>query len=261
MSVALAELVPALRASHQRLLAALTPLTAADVTGPSYCTDWTIAQAASHLGSGSEIFAAYVDAGLAQSEAPGGELQHPIWDRWNAKAPMDQVRDAVVADAAFVDKVAALTGAEPWHLELFGGERGLADIVRMRLSEHTAHTWDIAVAQRPDATLDEQAVALLLDTLPGLSQHAGKPSPPPLRVRVTTSGPAHEFVLDLSETGSRVVEPADAGPDGTATASLRLPAEAFLRLVFGRLDAAHTPAGVVAEGVDLDRLRAAFPGF
>ena len=40
-----------------------------------------------------------------------------------------------------------------------------------------------------------------------------------------------------------------------------MPAEALLRLAFGRLDAAHTPADVEADLADLDRLRAVFPGF
>jgi hypothetical protein len=35
----------------------------------------------------------------------------------------------------------------------------------------------------------------------------------------------------------------------------------LVRLAYGRLDPAHTPEGIVAEGVDLDLLRAIFPGF
>ncbi len=46
--------------------------------------------------------------------------------------------------------------------------------------------------------------------------------------------------------------------DDTATPDLVLPAEAFIRLVYGRLDAAHASA-VDAPAV-LDELRAAFPG-
>ena len=41
---------------------------------------------------------------------------------------------------------------------------------------------------------------------------------------------------------------------------LSLPAEAFIRLIYGRLDPAHTPR-VEAAGVDLDELRLIFPGF
>ena len=41
---------------------------------------------------------------------------------------------------------------------------------------------------------------------------------------------------------------------------IELPAEALLRLFYGRLDPAHTPA-YTADGIELDRLREVFPGF
>jgi hypothetical protein len=40
-----------------------------------------------------------------------------------------------------------------------------------------------------------------------------------------------------------------------------LPAEAFVRLLYGRLDRDHTPAGITTDGLTLDQLRAIFPGF
>jgi hypothetical protein len=43
-------------------------------------------------------------------------------------------------------------------------------------------------------------------------------------------------------------------------AALRLPAESLIRLVYGRLDRDHCPADVSTDGVDLDMLRAVFPG-
>lgn len=49
--------------------------------------------------------------------------------------------------------------------------------------------------------------------------------------------------------------------DSPSAATLRLPAEALIRLVYGRLDAHHTPPAVAADGVDLDTLRGVFPGF
>jgi hypothetical protein len=49
--------------------------------------------------------------------------------------------------------------------------------------------------------------------------------------------------------------------DGVAAADLTLPAEAFLRLVYGRLDAAHTPSSVTGDTARLADLRKAFPGF
>ena len=51
---------------------------------------------------------------------------------------------------------------------------------------------------------------------------------------------------------------ADGEPE-EPLAELRLPAEALIRLVYGRLDPAHTPP-VETRGVDLDELRPIFPG-
>ena len=76
---------------------------------------------------------------------------------------------------------------------------------------------------------------------------------------VLTSDPAREFVLDVGPEGVSL-QPAPAGAQ--TDAQLRLPAEAFIRLVYGRLDPDHTPPGVDISGpVDLDDLRAVFPGF
>ena len=93
--------------SHARLAAVVEPLTAAEVAGPSYDDDWSIAQVLSHLGSGAEIFGLLLDAGLRGEDAPGMEQYQEIWARWNAKSPEDQARDGLAADAAFLDRLAA----------------------------------------------------------------------------------------------------------------------------------------------------------
>ena len=55
--------------------------------------------------------------------------------------------------------------------------------------------------------------------------------------------------------------PSDAvGTPELGVSELRLPAEAFVRLLYGRLDEAHTPAAESA-GVELGELRPLFPGF
>jgi hypothetical protein len=74
---------------------------------------------------------------------------------------------------------------------------------------------------------------------------------------VDTDGPQRRFLLEAGPDGVRL-SPAD-GDRADATAGLRLPAEALLRLVYGRLDPGHTPA-LETEQVDLDTLRRAFPG-
>jgi len=51
----------------------------------------------------------------------------------------------------------------------------------------------------------------------------------------------------------------DAPPE-PGPSELRLPAEALIRLVYGRLDEAHTPPAETA-GIELDDLRQIFRGF
>jgi uncharacterized protein (TIGR03083 family) len=254
------DVLSALRRSHDRFVAAVSPLTDEQVSGPSY-HEWTIAQVASHLGSGAEIFELMIEAGLAGAPAPGVEAFHPVWDSWNAKSPAEQAHDGLRADAEFLSRVDAMTADEQdsWHLDLFGSEQTLVGLLRMRLSEHAVHTWDIAVALDSAATVADDATLLIVDNLPAVAARGGKGSPQPLSARVGTTGPERAFRLDVTPDGVQLSEAA-AAADADADASLRLPAEAFVRLVYGRLDPEHTPAAVEAVGVDLDALRVAFPG-
>ena len=125
----------------------------------------------------------------------------------------------------------------------------------MRLSEHAVHTWDIAVALDPAATVAPDAVGLLIDTLGPLVARAAKPPGQQRRLRVSTTSPVRHYVLDLGDTVTLTPTDGDA-----VRPELALPAEAFLRLVYGRLDPEHTPP-VEAQNVDLDELRQVFPGF
>ena len=159
--------------SHARLAAIVEPLTATELAGPSYDDDWSIAQVLSHLGSGAEIFGLLLDAGLRGEDAPVLEQYQEIWARWNAKSPQDQARDGLAADAAFLDRLAALDPAQRtgWRLTFFGDERGLADMAQMRVGEHAMHTWDVAVMRDSKATVAGDAVR----ADPG---HRGRPRPP-----------------------------------------------------------------------------------
>jgi hypothetical protein len=142
----------------------------------------------------------------------------------------------------------------------------MAGLLRMRLGEHAIHTWDIAVALNPAATVAPDAVALLVGTLGQLVTRSGKPNGMQLRLLVSATSPRRRFILESGETvtltpvdgAESLPELTDAG--GQSLPELRLPAEALVRLVYGRLDPAHTPA-VQARGVDLDELRRIFPGF
>ena len=252
--------VAALRASHDRLRTLVEPLDATQVEAQAYPTEWSIAQVLSHLGSGAEIFGSFVEAGVRGEEPPGPDAFPPVWEAWNAKSPPAQVADALVADLAFVERFDAMDDDQLASLRLavFGMDLDAAALVRMRLSEHALHTWDVAVALDPEATVAPDAVDRLVDLVTQFAARAGKPLDRPLRVALIVSAPERRFVLDVGDAVT--VTESDGAGDDQGLPQLRLPAEALLRLVYGRLDPAHTPESVEAHGVDLDELRRVFPG-
>ena len=249
--------IQALRHSHETLRAVAEPLDADQLERSSYASQWSIAQVLSHLGSQAEIFSLLLDAGLARQDPPGQDAFPPIWAAWNAKSPADQATDALHADQAMTARLESLDGAQREQLRLhaFGTDLDTTGLARLRLGEHAIHTWDIAVALDPEATVAPDAVALLVDTLGQLTAWAARPRGRQRRVRVSTSSPMRHYMLDIGETVTLM----PAKGNGVRP-ELALPAEAFVRLVYGRLDPAHTPP-VEATRVDLDELRRVFPGF
>jgi hypothetical protein len=140
-------------------------------------------------------------------------------------------------------------------LTLFGSDVDIAGLTAAS-GEHALHTWDIAVALDPAATVAPDAVELLIDTLPQRAAAAGTPVPGGRPVEVVTSDPLRTYRLTLGPAVTLTARDA-VTPDAPVA---RFPAEAFLRLVAGRLDSEHTPLGVDAAD-RLDELRQAFPGF
>lgn len=248
--------IAALGHSQERLRDLVEPLQPGQLTGPSYASEWSIAQSLSHLGSQAEIFNLYLDAGLSGGETPGQESFQEVWARWNTKKPEAQVADALKADSELVARIASLDQGqrERLHLELFGGQADLTTLVRMRLSEHSIHTWDVAVALDPSAKVAQDAVELLIDALGELAARSGKPVGGKRRVTIATSAPQRRFILEIGEKVSLSEGEPDGEPD------LALPAEAMMRLVYGRLDSGHTPP-LPDSRVSVSELRPVFPGF
>jgi uncharacterized protein (TIGR03083 family) len=249
--------IAALRGSHERLKNLATPLAAEQLTSQSYDSEWSIAQVLSHIGSGAEIFGLFLAAARDGEEPPGRETFGQIWDRWNAKSPQDQATDALVTDGQLVAALESLDSGQlsRIRLTLMGMETDVAGMVRMRLSEHAIHTWDVEVALEPAAVIAPVPVSLLIDGLDQLVGYAGKPTGLYANVRVRTSDPDRDLALTI---GDAVTLSEWAG--GEPTAELSLPAEALLRLTTGRLDPDHTAALTITE-LDLSELRKVFPGF
>jgi uncharacterized protein (TIGR03083 family) len=249
--------IDALRYSHDRLRSLVGPLDLDQLEQPSYASEWSIAQVLSHLGSQAEIFGLFLEAGLTGQEPPGREAFAPIWDTWNAKDPQAQAAEGLQADQVAVQRFEDVDPEQKAQLRLalFGMDLDLAGLARMRVSEHAIHTWDVAVALDPSATIAPDAVGLLIDTVGQLAARSAKPDGKQRRLQVSTTDPERHFIL---ETGDAVSLTESDHEDGLP--ELRLPAEAFVRLVYGRLGPSHTPA-VETESVDLDDLRGLFPGF
>ena len=250
------EWVPAIRRAQDRYKALVSPLGEQDVEAPSYASEWSIAQVASHLGSQAEIFGLVLDAGLTGGTAPGFESFPPIWDRWNERTPFEQVADSILTNEEFVTRVEGLTPGElaGFAVSIFGRDIDFTGFGAMRLSEHGLHTWDIEVARDEAALVAPDAIELLVDTLPGVVSYTAKPAEAPATLVVETTAPERRFILT---TGPEISLKPDSG---TSDPDISLPAEAFVRLVYGRLSPQNTPAGVVGEEL-LPGLRTVFTGF
>lgn len=259
MSDEASSVLAALRRSHDLLSAATAGLDGSALRGPSYASEWTIAQVLSHLGSGAVIGKLNLDAAREGAPSPGMDVFQGVWDVWNAKTPEEQAADALPADQALIDAYAAISGEELSALQLPLGPMTLDGVtmMRLRLAEHALHTWDVKVALDPAATVDAAAVAQLVDGIGLLIGFLGKPTERAAVIHVVLTEPARELALTVGDAVT--LAPWDGG--AAADATLTGPAEAFLRLAYGRLDADHTPSAVSAEGIDLDTLRAVFPGF
>jgi uncharacterized protein (TIGR03083 family) len=166
-----------------------------------------------------------------------------------------ELHQELAADAALLARIEAVPpDARSTFTSAMGPMTlGFAQFVGMRLNEHALHTWDIEVVADPAATIPEPVAALVVDNLELVARFTGKPTGDTSSITVATTGPERGFTVEVTPGGVALTP-------GTAAAApdLELPAEAFARLVYGRLDAEHTPAG--AHGSALDVLRRLFPG-
>jgi uncharacterized protein (TIGR03083 family) len=248
----------ALRGSHDRLAVIVKSLDADDLRKQSYAKEWSIADVLSHLGSGAEIFELYVNAGLG-GQAPTQEDNQRIWDAWNARSPEEQAAQSIAANEALVSRVESLTPdqLEAFRVSMFGGMiMDIAGLLRMRLSEHAVHSWDVAVAVDPAARVSQDAVELLVGGVPQMMQWMGKKAADPAVIAVTATNPDGAYTLDTGGVTLTPVAPT------SAAASVELTSEALLRLVYGRVDESTVASGELRlENVTLAELQAVFPGF
>lgn len=248
-------LLSALESSHERLRAIVTPLDDTQIELQAYPTEWRIADVMSHIGSGAVITTRRLDDGLAGSPIPD-DFAPLVWAEWDAKSPRQKTDDGLTADRVMLDHVRAITPEkrDGFRTALGRLELDFAGLLGLRLNEHTLHTWDIEVALDPAASLHPEQTELVVDNLTLVARFMGKPGEARRTAAVHTTEPLRQFTIELGPEAVTLTP-------GTATGEDRveLPAEAFVRLLYGRLDPEHTP-DLDADPAVLDDLRHAFRG-
>jgi uncharacterized protein (TIGR03083 family) len=184
------------------------------------------------------------------------EFAQSVWAEWNAMSPHQQADSVVGADQRLDEALRGLSreGREIFRMSLGPLSLDFDGFVGMRLNELTMHLWDVEVALDPTATLTPDAVGFIVDNLDMVVRFSAKGAGDEHVVRVRTTTPEREISVMISAEGVALAH----SPSGEV-ASIEMPAEAFIRLVFGRLDPDHSPT--LTSETDLGELRQTFPGF
>ncbi len=209
----------ALRASADRLVALVDPLTPDQLRLSAYPTEWTIAAVLSHLGSGAVIMRLRLDAALTGGEA-GIDVMQPVWDEWNAKNADDQAADALRADRALLDRLGPVTSEEraAFRFSLGPFDLDFDRFVGFRLNEHALHSWDITTTLDPGATIPDDAAEVIVDSLGMIASFAGKPTGADRTIVVRTTTPTRHLAITLRPDGVTFGPP---DPADTANADTR----------------------------------------
>lgn len=256
--------IEALRAGDDELRPVVEGLTDEQLTGPSAASEWDVSQVVSHLGSGAVITLAGLEAALDGRPNPGMDANRAVWARWDAMGAQERRTEFLAANTALLERYEGLDDDVRSSLRVDLGflpePVDLATAAGMRLNEFALHSWDVRVALDEGAVVHPDAVPLLVDQagmrLGWIAKPAAVLAGRTADVAVRLTDPERAFGLSLSESASLGEVPQQ--PDTT----LEAPAEAWLRLITGRLAPRWTPASVHVDGaLTLDELRAVFPGY
>ena len=255
-------IIAALQQEHYLLAGFAASLRDDQLAQRSGATEWTIADALSHLGSGAEITLAGLRNALDGRPAPDAEFNPPVWDRWNALSAADKRAGALEQSAALVATFDALDQQQRDSLEIgvfyMPTPLPVATFAGLRLNEVVLHGWDIRAGIDPSAEVLDSSAAVLgelyAEHIGFLLGYVAKPERLDAPVVLELAGSGLAISIDDTVT---VAPPADP-----ATATFRGPLGAAIRLVAGRLRPEHTPPGVEVTGnVTLAELREVFPGY
>lgn len=256
--------IAALRSGFDDLAGRVAGLTDQQLAGPTGADEWDVSQVLSHLGSGAEIAQNTLQVSLEGKPNPGLEFNKPIWARYDAASPRERLGWFHAANEALTQSFESLSEETRQSLKIDMGflpfPIDVASAASYRLNELALHSWDVRVGFDPAATVAPEATPHLLALAANLAGFLGKADAldgTTAVIAVTTTDPGQSWTLALGEKVS--VSP---GTPDHADGALTLPAEAWLRLLTGRLKPQYTPEGISATGAaSLDLLRRVFPKF
>jgi uncharacterized protein (TIGR03083 family) len=205
---------------------------------PTWCVGWSVREVVAHLAEGMDRFGQQVRGAL-----DGQPVEFSMAEREARRAQVKALPDdallARLADntAAFfapVESLAADVLLRP-VVPMAAGLTPVFGVAQLRLFELAVHRWDVRVPTEPGATVDAEAVALLMDwVLAGAHRQAKRDLLAGLQgtVRSEATGPAGGPVTIVA-SGEAVQVARDAAEPADAT--LHLSSEALLRWFWGRL--------------------------
>jgi hypothetical protein len=173
--------------------------------------------------------------------------------------PIRQSADWRIPDNEYICRLESMRNSDFESLKIFMYIRWVdaVGLLCPRLGEHAVHTWDIEVLSDPAARVAASTVELIIDEIFKLPPWFTQAPQRHFHTHVTTTGPDRHFAIDA---GKRVAILPGA-PEGPLDARVVLPAEAFVRLLFGRLDPANEPlVDWTSDELQLADLTAIFPG-
>ena len=255
-----------MRVEYDRLLGYLAALEPEGWEEQSACVEWPVRQVVSHIGSQPLIFGAMLEASLRGAELMTDEQCRAIWDRFDGLGAEELLRELRRSNEALFRLIASLTDEQLGAtMSSFAGPAPVATYLAARLNELVIHAWDIVWARDKAATLTPDAVQDLVGLNLTPTRLAGLVKPDRSErlvdkmVEFHLRNPERFTTLRLAQDNVEAVSDEAAEPDLRA----ELPAEAFVRLLWGRYDVA---AGVLSGELILDQpelaqpLQALFPG-
>jgi len=205
---------------------------------PSACAGWAVKDVAAHITEGASRAIPVVRATLAGEPAP----QFTAEERAARTREVRALPGAELAtrfprdvDAVFLLFEGADEDALATTVVVPAGPHTLAELATQRLLEAALHAWDCAAPRDPAAALRPEAAAPLVDYLLGrigrmaTGDVGGLTATYHCALEGPGGGPLTLALANGQATATRGAPPA-------ADVTLTLPAEAWVRLVWGRLD-------------------------